>query len=129
MAWMGKRPMWLVNIVVVRTTHTCSLSVGAGMKLKSAVDGSMWFSKAGWSGLRIMETRAMECADFVDQRPFWNWVMCPSMVGVAFAGKYRDTFVTVNPGNDLKFPFLTAWRNCDLTGNPTVQWIYSMSCV
>ena len=53
--------------------------------------------------------------------------MCPSMVGVAFSGQYLDTFATVNPGNDLKFPFLTAWRNCDLTGGPTVQWIYSMS--
>ena len=53
--------------------------------------------------------------------------MCPSMVGVAFAGQYRDTFVTVNPGNYLKFPFLNAWRNCDLTGNPTVQWIYLTS--
>ena len=27
----------------------------------------------------------------------------------------------------IKFPFLTAWRNCDLTGDPTVQWIYLMS--
>ena len=56
--------------------------------------------------------------------------MCPSMVGIAFAGQYRDTFATVNPGNDLKFPCLTAWRNCDLTGDPTVQWIYLISlCV
>ena len=80
MARMGKRLMSSVNNVAVGTTHTCSLLVGAVMKLKSAVDGSMWFSKAGWSGLRKMAARAMERADFVDQRPCWTWVMCPSMV-------------------------------------------------
>ena len=49
------------------------------------------------------------------------------MVGVAFARQYREMFATVNLGNDLKFLFLTAWRNCVLKGNPTVQWIYLMS--
>jgi hypothetical protein len=53
--------------------------------------------------------------------------MCPSMVGVAFARQYREMFATVNLGNDLKFLFLTAWRNCELTGDSTVQWIYLMN--
>ena len=66
MAWMGKRPMSLVNNVEVGTTHTCSSLVGAVMKLKSAVDGLMWFSKAGWFGSRKMAARAIDIADFVD---------------------------------------------------------------
>ena len=90
--------MSLVNNVAVGTTHTNSLLVGAVMKFKSAVDGSIWFSKAGWSGLPKMAARAMERADFVDRRPCWTWFMCPGMVGIAFAGQYRDTFATFIQG-------------------------------
>jgi hypothetical protein len=95
MARMGKQPMSSVNKVAVGTIHTCSSLVGAVMKLKSAVDGSMWFSEAGWPGSRKMAARAMERADFVDRRPCWTWVMCLIMVGVAFSGQYHDMFATV----------------------------------
>ena len=79
--------MLLVNNVAVGTTHTCSLSVGAAMQLKCAMNGLMLFSKARWSGLRKMAARAMERADFVNQRPCWTWVMCLSLLGIAFAGQ------------------------------------------
>jgi len=85
MAQMGKPPISSVNNVEVGTTQTCSLLVGAVMKLKSAVDGSVGFLKARWSGLLKKEARAMEGADFNDQRPCWTWVMCSSMVGVEFS--------------------------------------------
>ena len=48
-------------------------------------------------------------------------------MGVAFVGQHLATLVTLSPGNDRKFPSLTAWRRVDFTGNPTVQWSYSMS--
>ena len=47
-------------------------------------------------------------------------------MGVAFVGQYLATFLTLSPGNEQKLPALTAWRNVDLTGDPTVQCRYSM---
>ena len=48
-------------------------------------------------------------------------------MGVAFVGQYLSTFATLRPGNDRKFPALTARRRVELTGNPMVPWRYSMS--
>ena len=60
-------------------------------------------------------------------RSFWTCVKCPSTVGVAFVGQCLATLATLRPGNDQKFPALTARRREDFTGNPMVQWRYSMS--
>jgi hypothetical protein len=47
-------------------------------------------------------------------------------VGVALVGQYLATFWMLSPGNERKLPALTALRNVDLTGDPTVQCRYSM---
>ncbi len=56
----------------------------------------------------------------VDRRPFLTCVNCPSTVGVAFVGQYQATLSALRPGNERKLPTLTARRNVDLTGDPTV---------
>ena len=48
------------------------------------------------------------------------------IVGVAFIGQYLATLSALRPGNERKLPALTARRNVDLTGDPTVQCRYSM---
>jgi hypothetical protein len=65
-------------------------------------------------------------AQRVERRPCFVCVRCPMIVDVALVGQYLETLVAVRPGNDRKFPFLTARRNVDLTGDPTVAWRYSM---
>ena len=47
-------------------------------------------------------------------------------MGVAFVGQYLAMFLALSPRNEQKLPALTACRDVDLTGDPTVQCRYSM---
>ncbi len=90
------------------------MSVGAVGVSNSSVDGRrLSLVLAAISALAAVAHR-------VDQRPFLTYVKCPSTVGVAFVGQYQATLSALRPGNERKLPALTARRNVDLTGNPTV---------
>ena len=47
-------------------------------------------------------------------------------MSVKFVGQYLVTLLALSPGNEQKLPALTACRNVDLTGDPTVQCRYLM---
>ena len=120
MARMGNRPKSSVNRVamgMIAVTQSVSGNVSAA---KSSVDGSMLvLSFAARSAFAAVAQR-------VERRPCFVCVRCPMIVDVALVGQYLETLVAVRPGNERKFPFLTARRNVDLTGDPTVALRYSM---
>ncbi len=90
------------------------MSVGAAGVSNSSVDGRRL------SLVLVAISALAAVAHRVDRRPFLTCVKCPSTVGVAFVGHYRATLSVLRPGNERKLPALTARRNVDLTGNPTV---------
>ena len=101
---------------MIAMTQSVSGNVSAA---KSSVDGSMLvLSFAARSAFAAVAQR-------VERRPCFVCVRCPMIVDVALVGQYLETLVAVRPGNDRKFPFLTARRTVDLTGDPTVAWRYS----
>ncbi len=113
-ARIGKRPKSLVNNVARFTSRKIRVSVGAVSASNSLVDGRrLSFVLAAISALAAVAHRA-------DRRPFLTCVKCPSTVGVAFVGQHRATLSVLMPGNERKLPTLTARRNVDLTGDPTV---------
>ena len=119
-ARIGKRSKSSVNKVAMCTSWKIKVSVGAMRALTSSVDGSrLLLAFAARSTLAAV-------AHHVDWRPFCVCVKCPSTVGVALVGQYRATFLALRPRNGRKLPALTAWRNVDLTREPTVQCRYSM---
>ena len=80
------------------------------------------------AGFHLLEASSAlaAVAHCVDWRPLRTCVMCPSTVGVAFVGQYLAALAALSPGNDWKFPDLTAQRREDLTCNLMVQWRYSI---
>ena len=120
-ARIGNCPKSLVNNVARGTSRKISVLVGAVSASKSSLDSSRF-------SLALEASSAFAAvAHCVDRRPLRTCVMCPSTVGVAFVGQYLATLAALRPGNDWKFPALTAWRREDLTGDPMVQWRYSIS--
>ncbi len=90
------------------------MSVGAVSASNSLVDGRRL-------SLVLATISAMAAvAHRVDRRPFLTCVKCPSTIGVTFVRQYRATLSALRPGNERKLLALTAQRNVDLTGNPTV---------
>ncbi len=113
-ARIGKHPKLLVNNVARFTSRKIRVSVGAVSASNSLVDGRrLSHVLAAISALAAV-------AHHVDRRPFLTCVKCPSTVGVAFVGQYQATLSALRPWNERKLPALTARRNVDLTGNPTV---------
>ncbi len=113
-ARIGKRPKLSVNNVARFTSLKIRVSVGAVSASNSLVDGRrLSLVLATISALAAVAHR-------VDRRPFLTCVKCPSTVGLAFVGQYQATLSALRPGNERKLPALTAWRNVDSTGNPTV---------
>jgi len=94
--------------------------VGAVIASSSSSDGNMLLVALAASSALVAVVHR------VDWSPFCTCVRCPITVGVAFVGQYLATFSTLSPGNERKLPALTARRNVDLTGDPTVQCRYSM---
>jgi hypothetical protein len=113
-ARIGKRPKSSVNNVARFTSQKIRVSVGAvGVSNSSVVERRLSLALAAISALAAV-------AHHFDQRPFLTCVKCPSTVGVTFVGQYRAMLSALRPGNEGKLPALTARRNVDLTGNPTV---------
>ena len=118
---IGKRPKLSVNNVAHGISRKINVLVGAMNSASSLVDGSrLSLALVAYSASAAVPQR-------VDCRPFWTCVKCPSTLGVAFVVQYLSTFATLRPGNDWKFPALTACRRVDLTGNLMVPWRYSMN--
>jgi hypothetical protein len=117
---IGNGSRLLVYNVDISNSQMSTVSVGAVSSSNSWVDGRML------SHALVVSSAFAAVAHLVERSPCRTCVKCPRIVGVALVGKYLATLSTIRPGNDRKFPHLTARRREDLTGDPIVQCRYSM---